>query len=88
MCTEDGYRCTGANGTSSTSSCTIGLAQESVTVFKDVCVKRVEDLLTDLTQPPASVALDTDSVFFQLFLAGVMQLWCSTDCGISSGPLV
>lgn len=34
-----------------------------------------------LVQRPFSVAMDTDSVFFQLYLGGEMQFWCGTNHG-------
>ena len=52
MCTEDSHSHTGAKDTSSTSSCTVGLAQESVTGCKDMAVNSVETLMTTLTQQP------------------------------------
>ena len=103
MTTEDTYSYTGNKSRCSTSSCTVGLAQGSVTGFEDVNVNSVEGLMTALTQPSVSVTIDTDSVFFQ-YSGVVMQFWCGTNldhavlavgygtdgstlCGISSGPL-
>jgi len=78
MCTEESYSYTGTKGTCSASSCTVGLAQGSVTGFKDVTVNSVEALMTALAQQPVSVAIEADSIFFQLYSGGVMQFWCGT----------
>merc|ERR1712196_523285 len=50
----------------------------SVTGFKDVTVNSVEALMTALAQQPVSVAVEADSIFFQLYSGGVMQFWCGT----------
>ena len=31
-----------------------------------------------LAQQPVSVAIEADSIFFQLYSGGVMQFWCGT----------
>jgi len=78
MCTKE-YSDTGTKFTSSTSSCTVRLAQGSVTVFSDMTLSSVEALLTASTQPPASVAISTDSAFSQRYSGVVMQFWCGTN---------
>ena len=79
MSTEDSCSYTGNKDRSSTSSCTSRFAQGSVTGFEDVSVKRIEGLLTALTEQPISVAIDTDSVFFQWCSVVVIQFWCGTN---------
>jgi len=79
MCTEESYSNTRTKGTCSASSWTDGLAQGSVTGFKDVTVNSVEALMTALAQQSVSVAIEADSIFFfQLYSGGVMQFWCGT----------
>ena len=66
MCTDDSYSQTENKGTCSTSYCTVGLAQRSVTEFKLMALNRVEALMAALEQPPDSIAIEADSVFFKL----------------------
>ena len=70
ICTESSYIYTGTKGTYSSSSCTVGLALGSVTGFKDVTVNSVEALMDALVQQPVSIAIEADSVFFQLYSGG------------------
>jgi C1A family cysteine protease len=79
ICTESSYSYTGTKGTCSSSSCTVGLALGSVTGFKDVTVNSVEALMDALVQQPVSVAIEADSMFFQLYSGGVMTFWCGTN---------
>ena len=76
---ESSYSYTGTKGTCSSSSCTVGLALGSVTGFKDVTVNRVEALMDALVQQAVSIAIEADSLFFQLYSGGVMTFWCGTN---------
>ena len=58
----------------------VELAQESVTVFKNMSLDSFEGLLIALTQPPASVAISTDSVFS----SGVVALSCNSGAARTS----
>ena len=73
MTTEDRHSYTGYKGRWSTSSCAVGLAQGGVIGSEDVLVNDVEGSMTALTQPPASVAIDTNSVLFQLYSGAVLH---------------
>ena len=84
ICTESIYIHTGTKGKYSSSSCTVGLALGSVTGFKDVTVNIVEAHMDALVQEPVSVAIEADSVSFQLYSAGVMTFWCGTN--LDRGP--
>ena len=79
ICTVSSYSYTGTKGTCSSSSCTVGLALGSVTGIKDVTVNSVEALIGALVQQPVSVAIEADSVFFQLYSCGVMTFWSGTN---------
>ena len=48
-------------------------------VLKDVTVNNVESLLDALAQQPVSVAIEADSLFFQLYSGGVMMFWCGIN---------
>ena len=68
---------------SSTSGWTFGLAPRSATACKDVTVNSNEALLAVSAQPPVSVAIEANSVFFQLFLA----VSCSSGAARTSTSL-
>ena len=57
----------------------MGLALGSVTGFKEVTVNSVETLMDAWVQQPVSVAIEADSVFFQLHSGGVMTFWYGTN---------
>ena len=62
MRTKGNYSYTGNTGSCSSSCCTVGLAQGSVTECNDVSVNSVEALMTALALPPVDPLDLTNSV--------------------------
>ena len=52
---------------------------KGVTVSEDVTVNSIVGLMTILSQQPCSVAIEDDSLSFQLYPGGILQFWCGTN---------
>merc|ERR1719414_2053973 len=78
MCTEDSYSYTARKGTCKASSCTVGLAQGSVTGYKDVSTDSEQALMSAVAQQPVSIAIEADQSSFQSYSSGVLTASCGT----------
>ena len=68
MCTEDSYSDTATKGTCKASSCTVGLAQGSVTGYTDVSTDSEQALMSAVAQQTVSIAIEADQ--------SVILVWC------------
>ena len=61
---------------------------KGVTVSEDVTVNSIVGLMTTLSQQPCSVAIEDDSLSFQLYTGDVLQFWCGTNLDHDGLPSV
>ena len=61
---------------------------KGVSVSEDVTVNSIVGLMTILSQQPCSVAIEDDSLSFQLYAGGILQFWCGTNLDHDGLPSV
>jgi len=92
LCTEASYPYKAKGGSCKKSSCTVGLAENTVTGYKNLAViPRIvpaseNTMMSAVAQQPVSVAIEADKSVFQHYKSGVLSGACGTN--LDHGVLV
>ena len=80
VCTESNYSYTATQGTVTTSSCIVEIAQKSATGYVDMPSDGEQVLMPTVAQQLVPIAFETEQSSFKSYLSGVLTVACGKRC--------